>query len=58
MARDLLLRVWRCPEVEFDAEAFARGLVRAASAVDAAKRLVPGFWEETEKRAEAAHGGR
>ncbi|MFJ2110760.1 TfuA-like protein [Streptomyces sp. NPDC087850] len=58
VARDLLLRVWRCPEEEFDAEASARGLVRAAGAVDAAKRLVPGFWEETEKRTEAAHGGR
>ncbi|MFE9573979.1 TfuA-like protein [Streptomyces sp. NPDC006692] len=56
LARDLLLRVWRCREGEFDAEASARGLVRAASAVEAAKRLVPGFLEET-KRTEAAHGG-
>ncbi|MFC9816533.1 TfuA-like protein [Streptomyces virginiae] len=57
VARDLLLGVWRCDEGEFDAEASARGLTRAASAVEAAKRFVPGFWEET-KRMETARGGR
>lgn len=57
VTRDFLLRVWRCPEEEFDAEASARGLVRAASAVEAAKRLMPGFMEET-KRTETARGGR
>ncbi|MEU9983560.1 TfuA-like protein [Streptomyces sp. NPDC050856] len=57
VARDLLLGVWRCDEGEFDAEASARGLGRAASAVEAAKRFVPGFWEET-KRMETTRGGR
>ncbi|OXM60823.1 hypothetical protein CF166_34870 [Amycolatopsis sp. KNN50.9b] len=57
VARDLLLGVWRCNEREFDAEASARGLTRAASAVEAAKRFVPGFWEET-KRMERVRGGR
>lgn len=57
VTRELLLRVWRCPERDFDAEASARGLVFGARAVQAAKRLVPGFLEETE-RTEAAHGGR
>jgi hypothetical protein len=57
VARDFLLRVWRCDEGRFDAEASARGLGREASAVEAAKRFVPGFWEET-KRMETARGGR
>ncbi|WP_333740724.1 TfuA-like protein, partial [Streptomyces sp. IBSBF 2806] len=57
VARDLLLGVWRCDEGEFDVEASARGLIRAASAVEAAKRFVPGFREET-KRTETARGGR
>lgn len=56
VTRELLLRVWRCPEREFDAEASARGLVCGARAVQAAKQLVPGFLEETE-RTEAAHAG-
>ncbi|MEY2229475.1 TfuA-like protein [Streptomyces sp. BF23-19] len=49
-ARALLLRVWRCPECEFDAEASSRGLVCGARAVEAAKRLIPGFLEETTRR--------
>ncbi|MFC6137001.1 TfuA domain-containing protein [Streptomyces spororaveus] len=49
-ARALLLRVWRCLEREFDVEASARGLVCGARAVEAAKRLVPGFLEETTRR--------
>ncbi|MFJ3883017.1 TfuA-like protein [Streptomyces sp. NPDC090077] len=57
VARDFLLGVWRCDEGEFDAEASARGLVGAASAVEAAKRFVPGFREET-KRTETVRGGR
>lgn len=57
VARDLLLGLWRCGEREFDSEASARGLGRAASAVEAAKRFVPGFLEET-KRTETACGGR
>ncbi|MFF9436762.1 hypothetical protein ACF1BP_23855 [Streptomyces sp. NPDC014735] len=56
VTREFLLGVWRCPEREFDAEASSRGLVSGASAVSAAKRLVPGFVEET-KRTEAARGG-
>ncbi|MEU9714034.1 TfuA-like protein [Streptomyces sp. NPDC047976] len=56
VTRELLLRVWRCPERELDAQASARGLVGGARAVQAAKRLVPGFLGEIEKT-EAAHGG-
>ncbi|PKV82699.1 TfuA-like protein [Streptomyces sp. TLI_146] len=56
VARDLLLGVWRCNEGEFDSEASARGLGQAASAVEAAKRFVPGFLDET-KRTETARGG-
>ncbi|MFD9562179.1 TfuA-like protein [Streptomyces sp. NPDC059994] len=58
VTRGLLLRVWRCTERELDAEASARGLVCGARAVEAAKPLVPGFLEETERtNAKAAHGG-
>ncbi|MFE0777989.1 TfuA-like protein [Streptomyces sp. NPDC058861] len=56
VTHDLLRRVWRCPETKFDAEASARGLVSGARAVHAAKRLVPGFLEETE-RTETARVG-
>ncbi|MFJ4063640.1 TfuA-like protein [Streptomyces albogriseolus] len=48
-ARDLLLTVWRCPEEHLETEAAARGLGRAASAVEAAKRFVLGFLEETQR---------
>ncbi|MFI8089101.1 TfuA-like protein [Streptomyces sp. NPDC086080] len=47
--RSFLLRVWRCPEREFDNEASARGLACGARAVQASKRLVPGFLEEIER---------
>ncbi|MFK0223992.1 TfuA-like protein [Streptomyces vinaceus] len=57
LARDLLLRVWGCSQEELDEQASARGLVRAAGAVAAAKRLVPGFLNES-SRTEAAHAGR
>ncbi|MFE7935114.1 TfuA-like protein [Streptomyces sp. NPDC057456] len=56
VALDLLLRVWRCPEREFEVEASARGLVCGARAVEAAKRLVPGFLEETERTGTARVG--
>ncbi|WP_435058542.1 TfuA-like protein [Streptomyces sp. bgisy060] len=56
VSRDFLLRVWRCQERDFDAEASARGLACGARAVHAAKRLVPGFLEETEKRETAGVG--
>ncbi|MFD4865256.1 TfuA-like protein [Streptomyces sp. NPDC058412] len=56
VSRDLLLRVWRCPEHELDAEASARGLVCGTRAVHAAKRFVSGFLEEIE-RTETAHVG-
>ncbi|MFD3556864.1 TfuA-like protein [Streptomyces goshikiensis] len=56
-ARALLLQVWPCPEREFDAEASSRGLACGARAVEAAKRLVPGFLEETTST-EAAGVGR
>ncbi|WP_124286733.1 TfuA-like protein [Streptomyces sp. ADI92-24] len=54
VTRDVLLRVWSCPEEEFGAQASARGLVGGAHAVQAAKRLVPGFLEETESMEAAA----
>ncbi|MFJ3176064.1 TfuA-like protein [Streptomyces roseus] len=57
LALDLLMRVWGCSQEELDAQASARGLVRAAGAVAAAKRLVPGFLNES-SRTEAAHAGR
>lgn len=47
LTRQLLMRVWRCPEQDLDAEASARGLVCAAHATAAAKRFVPGFLRET-----------
>lgn len=59
LTRRLLLRVWQCPEQEFDAEASARGLVCGARAVEAAKRLIPGLLDEmneTTERTEAARG--
>ncbi len=46
LTRQLLLRVWKCPEQYFDAEASARGLVCGAHAVAAAKSLVPGLLDE------------
>ncbi|MCZ1012184.1 TfuA-like protein [Streptomyces lydicus] len=58
LVRELLVQVWRCPESELDAQASARGLVCAAAAVQAAKRLVPGFLEEIKTKEEATHGGR
>ncbi|MFI5702637.1 TfuA-like protein [Streptomyces xanthochromogenes] len=50
VARSFLLRVWRCPEREFDEEASARGLACGARAIQATKRLVPGFLEETKRK--------
>ncbi|MEU6351094.1 hypothetical protein ABZ896_17435 [Streptomyces sp. NPDC047072] len=38
--------MWGCPAEQLDAEASARGLVCAARAIEAAKRLVPGYLEE------------
>ncbi|MFE7758363.1 TfuA-like protein [Streptomyces sp. NPDC057429] len=69
LTRRLLLRVWRCPQQEFDAEASARGLVCGARAVHAAKRFVPGLLEEigeagdtktslSDERTEASREGR
>ncbi|EST24412.1 TfuA-like protein [Streptomyces roseochromogenus] len=49
LARRMLLRVWRCSEHLFDEEASARGLVCGARAVEAAKRLVPGYLAESER---------
>ncbi|MDX2758374.1 TfuA-like protein [Streptomyces europaeiscabiei] len=42
----VLRQVWRCPAEQFDAEASARGLVCGARAIEAAKRLMPGFMDE------------
>ncbi|MFE7764172.1 TfuA-like protein [Streptomyces sp. NPDC057438] len=46
-----LRQIWRCPAGDFDTVASARGLVSGARAVEAAKRLMPGFMDE---RTEAA----
>ncbi|MEU5417243.1 TfuA-like protein [Streptomyces clavifer] len=51
LTRQLLLRVWKCPEQYFDAEASARGLVCGAHAVAAAKPLVPGLLDEMSESA-------
>ncbi|MEV6781208.1 TfuA-like protein [Streptomyces sp. NPDC051098] len=61
LTRRLLLRLWQCPEPDFDAEASRRGLVCGARAIQASKCLVPGLLEEQSEmteRTEAAHGGR
>ncbi|MGW9369674.1 TfuA-like protein [Streptomyces xanthophaeus] len=55
LTRQVLLRVWQCPRADFDAEASARGLVCGARAVEAAKRIVPGFLDESSERMEARH---
>ncbi|MFE2937477.1 TfuA-like protein [Streptomyces sp. NPDC059255] len=58
LTRRILLEVWRCPPERFDAEASARGLVYGARAVEAAKRLVPGFLDERSEPVGAGHGVR
>lgn len=59
LTRRLLLRVWRCPERHFDAQASARGLGSGARAVEAAKRLVPGLLAEMgTERTGVCRGGR
>ncbi|MGW0883472.1 TfuA-like protein [Streptomyces sp. NPDC002671] len=58
LARQMLLRVWRCPEHLLDEEASARGLVCGARAVEAAKRLVPGYLAESSEQREAASAAR
>ncbi|WP_346012322.1 TfuA-like protein [Streptomyces sp. SID3343] len=61
LTRDLLRRVWRCPAQGLDAQASARGLVHGARAVEAAKRLVPGFLDERAEKTERTQevcGGR
>ncbi|GHD83458.1 hypothetical protein GCM10010336_75300 [Streptomyces goshikiensis] len=55
LTRQILLRVWQCTEADFDAEASARGLGCGARAVEAAKRIVPGFLDESNERAEFGH---
>ncbi|MFG3179802.1 TfuA-like protein [[Kitasatospora] papulosa] len=60
LTRQFLLRVWKCPEQYFDAEASARGLVCGAHAVAAAKPLAPGLLDEmnestTKKETADAH---
>ncbi|GAB2788220.1 hypothetical protein GCM10027073_20560 [Streptomyces chlorus] len=58
LTRRVLLTVWRCPEPRFDIEASARGLVCGVRAVEAAKRLVPGYLDDvkTPSNQEAGHG--
>ncbi|MEU0413883.1 TfuA-like protein [Streptomyces griseorubiginosus] len=43
LSRRMLLDVWKCPAERLDTEASARGLICGAHAVEAAKRLVPGY---------------
>lgn len=61
VARRVLLQVWGCRAKALDGEASARGLISAAYAVKAVKRLVPGFLAEapaaTETSEEADRGG-
>jgi hypothetical protein len=58
LARRVLLLVWRCRPRELDAEASARGLVSGAHAVEAVKRLVPGFLAEQREATETTEGAR
>ncbi|MET7695135.1 TfuA-like protein [Streptomyces sp. NPDC005483] len=58
LARRVLLLVWRCRPKALDAEASARGLVSGAHAVEAVKRLVPGFLAEQREATETTEGAR
>ncbi|MFF4578382.1 TfuA-like protein [Streptomyces sp. NPDC001373] len=61
VTRRHLLRLWQSTEGRFDAEASARGLICGARAVEAAKRLMPGFlddMDDKDKRTEASCGAR
>ncbi|MER5985404.1 TfuA-like protein [Streptomyces sp. NPDC001787] len=55
LTRTLLSEAWKTPVGQLDAHASARGLGTAERAVDAAKRLVPGYLDECKER--AAHAG-
>jgi hypothetical protein len=54
VARQVLLQVWRCQAQALDTEASARGLISAAYAVEAVKRLVPGFLAEAREANETS----
>lgn len=46
LTRQILMQVWPCSAGRFDAEAASRGLSSGASAVEEAKRFMPGFRED------------
>ncbi|MDW8478333.1 TfuA-like protein [Streptomyces scabiei] len=54
LTRRSLQQIWRCPAEEFDAEASSRGLMSGARAVEAAKRMMPGFMDERTEAVRAA----
>ncbi|MEW2078084.1 TfuA domain-containing protein [Streptomyces sp. NPDC013433] len=57
LTRRVLREIWRCPQRRFDTEASARGLVCGVRAVEAAKRLMPGYLAEVKNsREEVPHG--
>ncbi|WP_437097383.1 TfuA-like protein [Streptomyces sp. enrichment culture] len=58
LTRRVLLEIWRCPERRFDTEASARGLVCGVRAVEASKRLMPGYLDEVKnyRKEEVTHG--
>ncbi|MFC8429259.1 TfuA-like protein [Streptomyces sp. NPDC057253] len=47
LSRRMLLEAWGCPAERLDAEASARGLICGARAIEATKRLVPGYLNES-----------
>lgn len=57
LTRRTLLRIWGCTPQQLDAQASARGLVSAARAVEAAKRLMPGFLDDMNETKEATSSG-
>ncbi|WP_188300761.1 TfuA-like protein [Streptomyces sp. CBMA156] len=53
LVRVLLTQAWRVDEGRLDEEASARGLGSAVRAVDAARALVPGYFDECKEHARA-----
>ncbi|MFF0087499.1 TfuA-like protein [Streptomyces canus] len=56
LSRRMLLEAWDCPAERLDAEASARGLICGARAVEAAKRLVPGYLDESNSHMDKEFG--
>ncbi|WP_216586570.1 TfuA-like protein [Streptomyces brasiliscabiei] len=57
VARRVLLQVWGCQPKSLDAQASARGLISAVYAIEAVKRLVPGYLAEVKEAIRAEQGG-